>query len=125
MLSIKDIKTIVKAFGSHPEERNTEELTGILVAQLFEQTNLKSITEVGLVLDLYETTKTKWLKDGLENVLLRGGFPAVTSREVGMGNTDNPYVVPTQSVVWPTTVPPVKFEHYCNDCKIENLTKVK
>lgn len=131
MLKIEDIKTIVRRFGPHPENSEaggykTEELTGILVAQLFKQTNLKSITEVSLVLDLYETTKTKWLKEGLKNVLLHGEFP-VTIKEVGIGTTANPSIVPTQPLVWPTNVPPVKFEPYCNynDYKSENFKKTE
>lgn len=131
MLTIKDIKIIVRRFGPRPENSETdgyktEELTSILVDQLFEQTNLKSITEVSLVLDVYETTKTKWLKKGLENVLLRGEFP-VTNTYVGMGTTNNPTIVPTQPLVWPTNVPPVKFEPYCNynDYKSESLKKVE
>lgn len=136
MLTIKDIKIIVRRFGPRPENSETggyktEELTSILVDQLFEQTNLKSITEVSLVLDVYETTKTEWLKKGLENVLLRGEFPVII-KEVDMGTTNNPTIVPTQPFVWPTSVPPVsvppvKFEPYCNykDYKSENLTKVK
>lgn len=131
MLTIENIKTIVRRFGPHPGNSetggyNTEELTSILVDQLFEQTNLKSITEVSLILDVYETTKTEWLKKGLENVLLHGEFP-VAIKEVGMGTTNNPTIVPTQPFVWPTSVPPVKFEPYCNynDYKSESLTKVK
>ena len=131
MLTIKDIKTIVRSFGPQPEDSETggyktEELTSILVNQLFEQTNLKSITEVSLILDVYETTETEWLKKGLENVLLHGEFP-VTIKEVGMGTTNNPTIVPMQPIMWPTNVPPVKFEPYCNynDYKSENLTKVK
>ena len=130
MLTIKDIKTIVRSFGPQPENSETggyktEELTSILVDQLFEQTNLKSITEVSLILDVYETTKTEWLKKGLENVLLDGEFP-VAIKEVGMGTTNNPTIVPMQPIMWPTNVP-VKFEPYCNynDYKSENLTKVK
>lgn len=128
MLTINDIKTIVRRFGPHPEDcetggYKTEELTDILVAQLFEQTNLKSITEVSLVLDIYETTKTKWLKKGLENVLLHGEFPATIKEVV------NPIMpsVPTQPFVWPTNVPPVTFKPYCNynDYKSENLEKAE
>ena len=128
MLTINDIKTIVKNFGPHPEDYETggyniEKLTGILVSQLFEQTNLKSITEVSLVLDVYETTKADWLKKGLENVLLHGEFP-VTIKEV-----TNPIMpsAPMQPFVRSTSVPPVKFEPYCNynDCKSESLTKVE
>ena len=131
MLTIKDIKTIVRSFGPQPEDSETggyktEELTSILVDQLFEQTNLKSITEVSLILDVYETTETEWLKKGLENVLLHGEFP-VAIKEVGMGTTNNLTIVPMQPIMWPTNVPPVKFEPYCNynDYKSENLTKVK
>ena len=78
---------------------------------------------MSLVLDVYETTKSKWLKKGLENVLLRGEFPVII-KEV-----TNPIIpsAPTQPFVWPTSVPPVKFEPYCNynDYKSESLTKVK
>lgn len=107
MLTIKDIKTIVRSFGPQPENSETggyktEELTSILVDQLFEQTNLKSITEVSLILDVYEITKSKWLKKGLENVLLHGEFPVII-KEVDMGTTNNPTIVPTQPFVWPTS----------------------
>lgn len=127
MLTIKEIETIVQAFCI-PAESDVKltELQGILLNQLFKQTNLDSIEEVQKVLSLYKDTKSKWLKKGLENVLLRGEFP-VTNKEVGMGTTNNPTIVPMQPLVWPTSVPPVKFEPYCNynDYKSENLTKVK
>ena len=44
-----------------------------------------------------------------------------------MGTTNNPTIVPMQPIVWPTNVPQVKFEPYCNykDYKSESLTKVK
>jgi len=123
MLTINDIKTIVENFSSLHPNANLSKLDSILVKQLLTQTNLKSITEVDLVLDAYENIKTNWLKKGLENVLLHGEFP-VTIKEV-----TNPIIpsVPTQPFVWPTNVPPVKFEPYCNynDYKGESLTKVK
>ena len=124
MLTIKEIETIVQAFTE--SDVKLTELQGILLNQLFKQTNLDSIEEVQKVLSLYKDTKSKWLKKGLENVLLRGEFP-VTNKEVGMGTTNNPTIVPMQPLVWPTSVPPVKFEPYCNynDYKSENLTKVK
>lgn len=129
MLTIKEIETIVQAFTE--SDVKLTELQGILLNQLFKQTNLDSIEEVQRVLSLYKDTKSKWLKKGLENVLLRGEFP-VTNKEVGMGTTNNPTIVPMQPLVWPTSVPPVsvppvKFEPYCNynDYKSENLTKVK
>ena len=124
MLTIKEIETIVQAFTE--SDVKLTELQGILLNQLFKQTNLDSIEEVQKVLSLYKDTKTKWLKKGLGNVLLRGEFP-VTNNEVGMGTTNNPTIVPTQPLVWPTNVPPVKFEPYCNynDYKSESLTKVE
>lgn len=124
MLTINEIETIVQAFTE--SDVKLTELQGILLNQLFKQTNLDSIEEVQKVLSLYKDTKSSWLKEGLENVLLYGEFP-VASKEVGMGTTNNPTIVPTQPITWPTNVPPVKFEPYCNynDYKSENLTKVK
>lgn len=131
MLTIKEIETIVQAFCT-PVKSDVKltELQGILLKQLFKQTNLDSIEEVQKVLSLYKSTKSKWLKKGLENVLLHGEFPVVI-KEVSMGTTNTPSIIPMQPFVWPTkvppSVPPVKFEPYCNynDYKSESLTKVK
>lgn len=124
MLTINEIETIVDAFCTHDIQDTG--LNRIILNQLLKQTNLYSIEEVQKVLSLYKDTKSSWLKEGLENVLLYGEFP-VASKEVGMGTTNNPTIVPTQPITWPTNVPPVKFEPYCNynDYKSENLTKVK
>lgn len=124
MLTINEIETIVQAFTE--SDIKYTDLNRIILNQLFKQTNLDSIEEVQKVLSLYKSTKSKWLKKGLENVLLHGEFPVVI-KEVGMGTTNTPTIVPTQPFVWPTSVPPVKFEPYCNynDSKSENLTKVK
>ena len=119
MLTINEIETIVNAFCTH--DIQDTDLNHIILNQLLKQTNLETIEEVQQVLNLYKNTKSKWLKAGLENVLLYGKFP-VTIEEV---------TNPTQPFVWPTSVPPsvppVKFEPYCNynDYKSENLTKVK
>lgn len=131
MLNIEELKIVVKELLATQQKEKSNavcEATGlraVLLNLVFKQTKLNAIDDVQLVLNLFEAAETTWLKDGLKNILLCGGFPAVTSREVGMGNTDNPSIFPTQPVVWPTTVPPVKFEPYCNDYKTENLTKVK
>ena len=121
MLTIKEIETIVQAFCTH-DIKDTD-LNHIILNQLLKQTNLESIEEVQKILSLYKDTKSSWLKAGLENVLLYGEFP-VTIKEVA-----NPIMpsVPAQPFVWPTSVPPVKLEPYCNykDYKSENLTKVK
>lgn len=124
MLTINEIETIVQAFCTH--DIQDTDLNHIILNQLLKQTNLENIDEVQQVLNLYKNTKSSWLKTGLENVLLYGEFP-VASKEVGMGTTNNPTIVPMQPLVWPTNVPPVKFEPYCNynDYKSENLTKVK
>lgn len=128
MLTINEIETIVDAFCTHDIQDTG--LNRIILNQLLKQTNLETIEEVQKVLSLYKDTKSSWLKAGLENVLLYGEFP-VASKEVGMGTTNNPSIVPTQPLVWstsvPPSVPPVKFEPYCNynDSKSENLTKVK
>ena len=115
MLTINEIETIVQAFCTH--DIQDTDLNHIILNQLLKQTNLDSIEEVQKILSLSKDTKSRWLKVGLENVLLHGEFP-VTIREVP---------TPTQPIVWPTSVPPVKFEPYCNykDYKSENLTKVK
>ena len=124
MLTINEIEMIVDAFCNH--DIQDTDLNHIILNQLLKQTNLETIEEVQKILSLYKDTKSSWLKAGLENVLLYGEFP-VASKEVGMGTTNNPSIVPTQPFVWPTSVPPVKFEPYCNynDYKSENLTKVK
>ena len=129
MLTINEIETIVHAFCTH--DIQDTDLNRIILNQLLKQTNLETIEEVQQVLSLYKDTKSKWLKKGLENVLLHGEFP-VTIEEVGMGTTNNPSIVPTQPLVWPTSeppvsVPPVKFAPFFNykDYKSENLTKVK
>ena len=124
MLTINEIETIVDAFCTH--DIQDTDLNHIILNQLLKQTNLDSIDDVQKVLSLYKDGKSEWLKTGLENVLLYGEFPAA-SKEVGMGTTNNPTIVPTQPLVWPTNVPPAKFEPYCNynDYKSENLTKVK
>ena len=90
-----------------------------MLKQLYRQTNLNSLKEVALVLGLYETTTVNWLKKGLENVLLQGEFPVAIPVNLS--------IVPTRPVVWPTDVPFVKFEPYCNynDYKGESLTKAK
>lgn len=119
MLTINEIETIVDAFCTH-DIKDTD-LNHIILNQLLKQTNLESLEEVQKVLSLYKDTKSSWLKTGLENVLLRGEFPVII-KEV-----TNPIIpsVPTQPFVWPTSVPPVKFEPYCNynDYKSESLTK--
>lgn len=125
MLTINEIETIVDAFCTHDIQDTG--LNRIILNQLFKQTNLDSIEEVQKVLSLYKDTKSSWLKAGLENVLLHGEFP------VTIGEVTNPIMpsVPTKPIVWPNSVPPsvppVKFEPYCNynDYKSENLTKVK
>ena len=124
MLTINEIETIVDAFCNH--DIQDTDLNHIILNQLLKQTNLENIEEVQKVLSLYKDTKSSWLKTGLENVLLYGEFP-VASKEVGMGTTNNPTIVPMQPLVWPTNVPPAKFEPYCNynDYKGESLTKVK
>ena len=124
MLTINEIETIVQAFCTH--DIQDTDLNHIILNQLLKQTNLDSIEEVQKVLSLYKDTKSSWLKAGLENVLLYGEFP-VASKEVGTGTTNNPTIVPMQPFVWPTNVPPVKFEPYYNynDYKGESLTKVK
>ena len=122
MLTIKEIETIVENFSPlHKVELS--ELDIILRDQLFKQTNIEAVEEVQKVLNLYNDTKIEWLKKGLENVLLHGEFP-VTIKEVTNLNAPS---VPTQPIAWPTSVPLVKFEPYCNynDYKSENLTKVK
>lgn len=123
MLTIKEIETIVENFSPlHKVEFS--ELDSILINHLLKQTNLEAIEEVQKVLSLYKDAKSKWLKKGLENVLLYGEFP-VAINEVGMGTTNNPSIVPAQPFVWPTNVPPVKFEPYCNynDYKSESLKR--
>ena len=99
------------------------DLNHIILNQLLKQTNLATIEEVQQALSLYKDTKSGWLKTGLENVLLYGKFP-VTIEEATAPIMPS---IPTQPFVWPTSVPPVKFEPYCNynDYKSENLTKVK
>lgn len=124
MLTINEIETIVDAFCTH--DIQDTDLNRIILNQLLKQTNLETIEEVQKILSLYKDTKSSWLKAGLENVLLHGEFP-VLIKEIGMGTTNNPSIVPTQPFVWPTSVPPVKFEQYCNynDYKSESLTKVE
>lgn len=109
MLTINEIETIVQAFTE--SDVKLTELQGILLNQLFKQTNLDSIEDVQKVLSLYKDTKSSWLKAGLESVLLYGEFP-VASKEVGMGTTNNPTIVPTQPITWPTNVPSVKSKYY-------------
>ena len=96
MLTINEIETIVQAFAE--SDVKPTELQGIFLNQLFQQTNLDSTEEVQKVLSLYKDTKSKWLKKGLENVLLHGEFP-VAIKEVGMGTTNNPTIAPMQPIM--------------------------
>ena len=109
MLTINEIETIVDAFCTHDIQDTG--LNRIILNQLLKQTNLDSIEEVQQVLSLYKDTKSGWLKVGLENVLLYGEFP-VTIKEVGMGTTNNPTIVPTQPIVWPTNVQSTMPKYY-------------
>ena len=130
MLTIKEIETIVQKFDEAIElgiDTALTEMEYILVKQLYKQTKLDSIEEVRKVLSLYSDTKIKWLKKGLENVLLHGEFQVVIKEVTNpIAPSDS-----TQPIGWPISVPPVKFDTYCNcDCncndyKSENLTKVK
>ena len=115
MLTINEIETIVQEFCTH--DIQDTDLNRIILNQLLKQTNLEAIEEVQKVLSLYKDTKSKWLKKGLENVLLHGEFP-VLIKEV---------TAPMQPIVWPHDVPPAKFEPYCNynDYKSESLTKAE
>lgn len=108
MLTIKEIETIVQAFCT-PVKSDVKltELQGILLNQLFKQTNLDSIEEVQKVLSLYKDTKSKWLKKGLENVLLHGEFPVVIKEVINSTISS----APTQPL-WSTSVPPRKFKYY-------------
>ena len=109
MLTINEIETIVQAFCTH--DIQDTDLNHIILNQLLKQTNLETIEEVQQVLSLYKDTKSSWLKEGVENVLLYGEFP-VASKEVSMGTTNNPTIVPTQPITWPTNVPSVKSKYY-------------
>ena len=109
MLTIKEIETIVDAFCTH--DIQDTDLNHIILNQLLKQTNLETIEDVQQVLSLYKGTKSSWLKEGLENVLLRGEFP-VASKEVGMGTTNNPTIVPTQPITWPTNVQSTTPKYY-------------
>lgn len=90
MLNIEELKTVVKELlATKPKEESNAvcEATGlraVLISLVLKQTKLRSIDDVQLVLNLFEAAETTWLKDGLKNILLCGGFPAVTNREVGM-----------------------------------------
>ena len=97
MLTINEIETIVQTFCNH--DIQDTDLNHIILNQLLKQTNLETIEDVQQVVSLYKGTKSKWLKAGLENVLLHGEFP-VNIEEVGMGTTNNPSIVPTQPLVW-------------------------
>lgn len=105
-------------------EKMPDEIGSILVNQLLQQTNLKFLSDVALVLQAYESANAPWLKEGLKNILLHGGFPI---KDIGVGTSSNPTIVPQHPYVWPTTVPPVKCEPYCNynDYKSTDLTKNK
>lgn len=127
MLSIKEIKTIVKELG--PIAKQTDltdftELQGILLDKLFEQTKLKSIEEVSLVLSIYDNTKTNWLKKGLENVLLYGEFP-VTIKEVTKEqfNKDDHYI--QQPIEWPDTIKRQHIKHIVMNPKQEYFSLKK
>ena len=109
MLTINEIETIVDSFCTHDIQDTG--LNRIILNQLLKQTNLDSIEEVQKVLSLYKDTKSSWLKEGLENVLLYGEFP-LNIKEVGMGTTNNPSIVPTQPIVWPTNVQSTMPKYY-------------
>lgn len=109
MLTINEIETIVDAFCTH--DIQDTDLNHIILNQLLKQTNLATIEEVQQVLSLYKDTKSSWLKAGLENILLYGEFP-VAIKEVGMGTTNNPTIVPMQPIMWTTNVPSVKSKYY-------------
>ena len=110
MLTIKEIETIVQAFCTH--DIQDTDLNHIILNQLLKQTNLETIEEVQKVLSLYKDTKSSWLKTGLENVLLYGEFPVTNKEEVGMGTTNNPTIVQTQPLVWPTNVQSTTPKYY-------------
>lgn len=109
MLTVNEIETIVQAFCT--QDIQDTNLNHIILNQLLKQTNLDSIEDVQKVLSLYKDTKSSWLKTGLESVLLYGEFP-VASKEVGMGTTNNPTIVPMQPITWPTNVPSGKSKYY-------------
>ena len=109
MLTINEIETIVQAFCTH--DIQDTDLNRIILNQLLKQTNLETIEEVQQVLNLYKNTKSSWLKEGLENVLLYGEFP-VNIKEVGMGTTNNPTIVPMQPIMWPTNVQSTMSKYY-------------
>ena len=128
MLNIEELKTVVNELLSIRQQPQADDkckketgIRAVLSNLVFKQTNLKSLSDVQLVLKMFESAETNWLKKGLENVLLHGEFP-VTIKEV-----TNPIApsAPTQPLVWPTSVPPVKFEHYCNYNDYKMITKVK
>lgn len=120
MLTIKEIKVVVESYCPIIHKADITELDNILINQLLKQTNLKSIEEVQLVLNMYEKVETKWLKKGLENVLLHGEFPVVIKEVI---NSTMPSVS-TQFVDWPEH-PNITYKTYCYEPKQESISLKK
>lgn len=88
MLNIEELKTVVNELLSIRQQPQADDkckkeigIRAVLSNLVFKQTNLKSLSDVQLVLKMFESAETNWLKKGLENVLLHGEFP-VTIKEV-------------------------------------------
>ena len=110
MLTIKEIKVVVESYCQIIHKANITELDNILINQLLKQTNLKSIEEVQLVLNMYEKVETKWLKKGLESVLLTGEFPKVVTTTNTEPSEEEHYI--KQPIIWPKH-PDITYKTYC------------
>lgn len=123
MLTIKEIKVVVEGYCPIIHKADITELDNILINQLLKQTNLKSIEEVQLVLNMYEKVETKWLKKGLESILLTGEFPKVFTTITNTESGKEEHYI-QQPIIWPEN-PDITYKTYCYEPKQEYISLKK
>ena len=123
MLTIKEIKVVVESYCPIIHKADITELDNILINQLLKQTNLETIEEVQKVLNLYKNTKSKWLKKGLESVLLTGEFPKVFTTITNTESGKEEHYI-QQPIIWPEH-PDITYKPYCYEPKQEYISLKK